>query len=395
MSEDDRGQGRGVSFPHTPAGGPARPAPIRLSRGQPRATRGRPHPLVELTRARMLEFAREPEAVFWVFIFPVLLAVALGIAFRTKPPDKLRVALETGSDGRAWWAQALARDADLEVMALSPSQAAEALRSARVDVVVAQEATARRTASGAPASRLVYRFDPTRAEGRAARLAVDDVLQRAQGRGDALAAREERVVAPGARYIDFLIPGLVGLNLMGSGMWGLGFAVVQARTRKLLKRFAATPMRRFHYLASFALSRLIWLVLEVATVVGAGWLLFGVAVHGSFAALTVVALVGAATFAGLGLLVAARPRTVEGVSGWMNLVMLPMWLVSGTFFSYKRFPAVFQPAIRALPLTALNDALRAVINDGAPLLHAWPELAVMAAWGAISFLVALRFFRWQ
>jgi ABC-type multidrug transport system permease subunit len=348
---------------------------------------------VELTRARLLEFMREPEAVFWVFIFPVLLALALGIAFRAKPPEKLRAAVERGAPGEARLVEMLRSSPDLTVVDLAPSEAAQALRTGKVDLVV--EGT---PAAGAGKDGLLgvtYRYDTTRAEGRAARLAVDDALQRALGRPDLLKVREERAAQPGNRYIDFLIPGLVGLNLMGSGMWGIGFAVVQARTRKLLKRFAATPMRRSHYLLSFMLSRLVGLVLEVAVVVGFGWLLFGVAVRGSLLDLAVVSLLGALTFAGLGLLVAARPRTIEGVSGWMNFVQLPMWLFSGTFFSYERFPAAVQPAIRALPLTALNDTLRAVINDGVPLFARWPALVVMALWGAVSFVIALRLFRWQ
>jgi ABC-2 type transport system permease protein len=353
----------------------------------------RPQPLVELTRTRLLEFLREPEAVFWVFVFPVLLALALGIAFRAKPTEKLRAAVEEGTPESARIIAMLRGSSDLSIVELSPLEAAKALRAGKVDVVV--EGGEPVVNAGGASLSVTYRYDTTRAEGRAARLAVDDALQRALGRPDLIAAREERVATPGNRYIDFLIPGLVGLNLMGSGMWGLGFAVVQARVRKLLKRFAATPMRRSHYLLSFMLSRLIGLVLEVVVVVGFGWLLFGVAVRGSFLDLAVVALVGALTFAGVGLLVAARPRTVEGVSGWMNLVQLPMWLFSGTFFSYERFPAVVRPAIRALPLTALNDALRAVINDGSPLAASWPELLVMAAWGVISFVVALRLFRWQ
>ncbi|MFH2000894.1 MAG: ABC transporter permease, partial [Planctomycetota bacterium] len=212
---------------------------------------------------------------------------------------------------------------------------------------------------------------------------------------DVVSSVTETASQPGSRYIDFLIPGLVGLNLMGSGMWGIGFAVVVARTRKLLKRFAATPMRRSHYLASFALSRLVFLGFEVVAVVGFGWVFFDVEIHGSLAALALVTLVGAASFAGLGLLAAARPRTVEAVSGWMNFIMLPMWLLSGTFFSYERFPEIFRPFIRALPLTALNDALRAVMNDGAQLVTTWPQLAILSAWGAISFVTAVRIFRWQ
>jgi ABC-2 type transport system permease protein len=206
---------------------------------------------------------------------------------------------------------------------------------------------------------------------------------------------QDAVTERGGRYIDFLIPGLVGLNLMGSGMWGIGFSVVVARTRKLLKRFAATPMQRSHYLASFALSRLLFLSLEVAAVVGFGWAIFGVEVHGSLLDLALVALLGALSFAGIGLLVAARPRTVEAVSGWMNLVMLPMWLLSGTFFSYERFPQIFLPFIRALPLTALNDALRSVMNDGANLAANGLPLLILLAWGLVSFLVAVRIFRWQ
>jgi ABC-2 type transport system permease protein len=351
---------------------------------------GRPHPLVELTRARLLEFVREPEAVFWVFIFPVLLAVALGIAFRTKPAERLNAAIVRTNPAVERLATLLAGSSDLTVSVVTPEEAARALRSGKVDVVVEGASPD----NGGPLA-VTYRYDTTRPEGRAARLAADDTLQRALGRPDRLSTRDERVAQPGNRYIDFLIPGLVGLNLMGSGMWGLGFAVVQARTRKLLKRFAATPMRRSHYLLSFMLSRLVGLVLEVVVVVGFGWLLFGVAVRGSILDLAVVSLLGSLTFAGIGLLVAARPRTIEGVSGWMNLVQLPMWLLSGSFFSYERFPKAAHPFIRALPLTALNDALRAVINDGTPLVSNWPAVAVMTAWGVVGFVLALKLFRWQ
>lgn len=344
-------------------------------------------PLVELTRARLLEFVREPEAVFWVFMFPVLLAVALGIAFRAKPADSVRIAVIAHAPGRERLAELLAHAPRVSVAVLDERAAAAALQAGNVDLVL--------DAAVAAPLRVTYRFDPTRPEARAARLAVDDALQRALGRSDPVVVRDEYVSEPGGRYIDFLIPGLVGLNLMGSGMWGLGFAVVQARTRKLLKRFAATPMRRSHYLLSFFLSRLAWLVLEVAAVVGAGWALFGVAVRGSVWALAMVALLGAMAFAGLGLLVAARPRTIEGVSGWMNFVQLPMWLLSGTFFSYARFPTAVQPLIRALPLTALNDSLRAVINQGAPLHACGVEIAVLVAWGGASFALSLRLFRWQ
>ena len=361
---------------------------------------GRGGALLELTRARILEFVREPEAVFWVFVFPVLMAVALGIAFRSQNGGRTPVALLDAGPGaaQAELEQKLRASPLLEVRVLGEEAAALALRKTRVEVVVAvvvavDEAATAATA-GAPPT-LAYRYDGARAEGRAARLLVDDVVQRAWGRGDAVASRDENAPRRGARYIDFLIPGLIGLNLMGSGLWGIGFSVVVARTNKLLKRLAATPMRRSDYLLSIALSRLLFLGLEVAAIAGAGRLLFGVQVAGSILALGLVSLVGALSFGGIGLMVAARPRTVEAVSGWMNLVQLPMWLLSGTFFSYERFPEIALPLIRALPLTALNDALRGIMNDGVGLASLWAPLLVLVAGGLSGFGVAVRFFRWQ
>jgi ABC-type multidrug transport system permease subunit len=366
-----------------------------------------PNPLFELTVSRIREFIREKEAVFWVFVFPVLLAFALGIAFRNSAPEKMRVAIEKNGIVSDVLARKLSSSADLDVLLLEPAEAANALRTGKVAVVVvapADKLPAHSPSNSADGphndgvlagSSFDFRFDPTRPESRMARMAVDDALQRALGRADVASIKDHTETEPGARYIDFLIPGLIGMNLMGSGMWGLGFVVVNARTRKLLKRLAATPMRRSHFLLSFMFSRLAFLVMEVVAVIAFAWAVFGVKVHGSFAALAIVALFGAMTFAGIGLLVASRPKTIEGVSGLMNLVMLPMWLLSGTFFSSSRFPEVFQPFIKALPLTALNNSLRAVMNDGAPLASSWAPLCIMLAWGLVSFVLALKLFKWQ
>jgi ABC-2 type transport system permease protein len=373
------------------------------------------HPLIELTRTRLNEFLREKEAVFWVFVFPVLMAFALGIAFRNTPPQKLHIAVENNGPvasgtGPNEIYKALARSDDIEPSLLSPTDAAQALRSGKVALVVRphsdtagvdQESTSAKheTATGPDTQHLThafdYRYDPTRSESRMARLTVDDALQRGMGRADVTSAADEKVTEPGARYIDFLIPGLVGLNLMGSGIWGIGFAVVSARNRKLLKRFAATPMRRSHYLFSFMLSRLIFLALEVVAIMGFAWLVFGVHVHGSVLTLVVVSLVGGLTFSGIGALLAARPETIEGISGLANFVMLPMWLLSGTFFSSARFPQFLQPFIKALPLTAVNDALRAIVNEGASLGATWSQLCVLLLWGVLSFIIALRIFKWK
>jgi len=342
------------------------------------------HPLVELTFMRVREFLREKEAVFWVFIFPVLMTFALGIAFRNTAPDKALVAIESGTEKVSETASLLTRSPEISATVMSPDEAAQALRSGKVSIVVKPVNDS-----------FEYHFDPTRPESRTARLLVDDVLQKGKGRTDVVHAGEQQITEPGARYVDFLVPGLIGMNLMGSGLWGLGFTVVIARSRKLLKRFAATPMRRSHYLLSFILSRLVFLVLEVAAVVVFAWLVFGFTVRGSWLSVTLITLLGGFTFSGIGLLVAARPQTIEGVSGLMNFIMLPMWLLSGTFFSSERFPQILQPFIKALPLTALNTVLRALMNEGATLSSNWMQISILLAWLIISFVVALKIFRWQ
>jgi ABC-type multidrug transport system permease subunit len=189
----------------------------------------------------------------------------------------------------------------------------------------------------------------------------------------------ERLVSErGARYVDFVVPGLLGMNLMGSGIWGLGFAIVDARRKKLLTRLAATPMSRTQYLASFVLSRLTMLIIEVALLLGFAVLVFGVPVRGSLAGLAGICLLSSLAFGALGLLLASRARTVEGVSGLMNLVMLPMWIFSGVFFSAARFPDVLQPFIQMLPLTAVIDALRASMLEGAGVgRHPPPHVKVI------------------
>ena len=343
---------------------------------------GASHPLIELTLARFREFLREPEAVFWVFAFPVIMTCALGVAFRSRGTEPVIVGVVAG-DGEAAIRRGLETAGGFTIRRIAPDDVERAIRDGRAPVVVV------------PGTPPAYRYDEARAESQVARLAVDAALQRAAGRTDAFAPREQPIELIGSRYIDWLVPGLLGMNIMGTGLWGVGFAIVQARTRKLLKRLVATPMSRAEYLASHVLSRLLFLALETVVIVGFAWGAFGVAVRGHLAALAVLALLGALSFGGLGLLVASRARTIEGVSGLMNLVMMPMWVLSGVFFASSNFPDVMQPFIQALPLTALNDALRGVMNEGASLAGLRGEVAILLAWGMFPFALAHKLFRWQ
>jgi ABC-2 type transport system permease protein len=305
----------------------------------------------------------------------------LGLAFRSKPPEPLPVAVVAGphADARL----AALQGPDLKPTIVQASEATLALSRGRVVLVVSGGET--------PS----YTYDPTQPESRTARMAVDAALQRAAGRADAFTPARSEVTQVGARYVDFLVPGLLGMNLMGTGMWGIAFSLVVARNGNLLKRLIAAPVRRSHLLGAQLTSRLIFLVPEAGALLLFARFVLGVPMRGSVLLLAAVALLGALAFSGLGLLAASRPRTIEGVSGVMNLVMVPMWVFSGIFFSTERFPAALQPFVQALPLTALNDSLRGVMLEGMGVVSLLPELALLAAWGTVSFLVALKVFRWQ
>jgi ABC-type multidrug transport system permease subunit len=343
----------------------------------------RSHPVAQLTLMRFREMVREPGAVFWAFGFPILLSVALGIAFRVKGPDPVVVGVLPGVP--AEMCDSLTKGG-VQVRPLDQAGVRTALRAGQVAVVLLP--------AEQPGGPITYRFDPTRPEARLGRATVDALLQKAAGRQDPLAVRDAEVHEPGSRYIDFLIPGLLAMNLMSGSMWGIGWVIVEMRVRKLLKRLLAAPMRRRHLLFAFGLSRLMVIPAEMAMLLLFARLVFGVHVAGSYAALALVAVAGAASFAAVAILVSCRAQNTQTVSGLMNLVMLPMFVLSGVFFSSANFPEVMRPFIRGLPLTAMCDGLRAVMIDGAGLAGTLPALAVLAAWGIVSFALGLRWFRW-
>lgn len=348
------------------------------------AVTNRQNPLVQMIIARVKEFWREPAAIFWVYAFPLLMMVALGLAFRDRPVESVSVDVERGEQAEAV-AGALREDSRFRVAVSDAGDGRRRLRVGASDLLISPGAD----------DGYVYQYDPTRAESVLARRLADDVLQRAAGRADPVSTADREVTEPGGRYIDFLVPGLLGMGLMGGGLWGVGFAIVDLRIRKLLKRFLATPMKRSQLLMSIMASRLLFTIPEVLTLlVFARWV-FGVRNFGSDWLLVGIIVLGAAEFAGIGLLVASRAQTLETVSGLMNLVMLPLWIASGIFFSVERFPDSLQPAIALLPLTPLISALRAVMLEGVGVEALTGELAIMAVWGAATFLLALRWFRWH
>jgi ABC-type multidrug transport system permease subunit len=336
-----------------------------------------------LVDTRFREFFRESEAVFWTFVFPVVLTVVLALAFRNRPVETLKVAV--AGEGSGTIAQALRAAGRFEVRESEREAAFQALRLGKLALVVLPQA----------GGGVEYRLDPTRDESVLARHEADAALQRAAGRTDPMPAKTTEVQEPGSRYVDFLIPGLIGLGLMNGGMWGVGFHLVDMRIKRLLKRLLATPMRRGDFLLAQMTLRVVASFIEVGFLLLFARLALKVPIRGGLPAVFAAGALGALVFGGLGLLLATRARRIETVMGLMNVVTLPMTIGSGVFFSVERFPDLVQPAIRLLPLTALIDVLRALISEGAPLSSQATPLAILAGWGVLSFALGLRLFRWS
>ena len=344
--------------------------------------KGRYPPFVLLLLARLRELVREPEGVFWAFFFPIAIAIGLGLAFPSRPTDDVIVGvIESPYTSRLLLD--LKAGGIKRVRVLADPEATQQLLLGAVSIVVV------------PGTEIEYRFDLERPEGVLSRHLVDGILQRSAGRIDSFDPHDKVSQGVGARYIDFLIPGLLGLNIMSGGMWGVGFVLVQMRSHKLLKLLVVTPMRRTDFLGAICVSRLILVLLQLVILLLFGRIVFDMNIRGSMWTITLIALLGGMVFCGLGLLVGSRTAKLETASGLMNLVMLPMSVLSGIFFSSERFPAWSQAFVRVLPLTALNNALRGTILAGADLKSQSGNLLILGGWALLSSLLALRLFRWN
>jgi ABC-type multidrug transport system permease subunit len=340
---------------------------------------------VELFKCRLRDFYREPEVIFWVYGFPIVLAVGLGAAFTSRKPEPPVVDVVGRADDPAAAALVERLKADGVVTEVHDAEACgQRLRTGKTALYVDPD----------PAH-YVYHYDEARAESVLARQQVDAVVQRAAASDHARPTEDQPVSEPGNRYIDYLVPGLIGMNLMGSGLWGVGFLISDMRIRKLLKRLVATPMRRDDFLLAIFAARLVLLVPEMLILGLIGHYAFGVPVRCNLLTLGAIVFVGACAFSGLGMLVASRSEKMETVSSLLNLVVLPSWILSGTFFSSKRYPDWAQPLIQALPLTQVNDALREAMLEGAGLTDIAWRLAVLAVFAVGLFLLGLRIFKWK
>lgn len=343
-------------------------------------------PLSVLVRTRLIEFTRKPAAVFWTYVFPLVMMFILGSAFRSQGAGLSEIGIVAGPATAGLLAE-LSPSPELNLRTVDSAEGLNQLRSGRIALLIRPQTT--------DPTGWEFLYDPARGGGRLAELQIREQLRASGSAAEPLPIVTSEYSEPGGRYIDFLIPGLIGMTLLGGGLWGVGYAIVDMRIRKLLKRYLATPMRRSDFLLGIVFSRLMFMFPQVAMILLASHYAFAVTIHGSWLEFGGLVTLGGLQFAGVGLLAASRAKSMEAMSGLINLAMLPMWTLSGIFFSYQNFPEILHWPIRLLPLTSLLDVLRGVMLDGASCWSFPVELTVIMVWTVGTFTLALYLFRWS
>jgi ABC-2 type transport system permease protein len=341
--------------------------------------------LNEFIYLRFRGLLREPEVIFWVIIFPLLLAGGLAVAFWNRKPEPLAVDVvaQPGSEEPDKLASKL-NQAGMKAEVHNDGDSHQRYRTGKTALFVALNG-----------QQLVFGIDLTRPESLTARYQVEAIVRKDHDPNAMPEPVEAEQLEPGSRYVDFLIPGLMGMNLLSGGLWGVGFVIVDLRVRRLLKLFLATPMKRSDLLAGLMFTRIVMIVPEMLMLLLLGHFILEVPIRCSLFTLMVVLLIGGSAFMSMGVLMGCRTDKPEVAVGIINLFLLPQVILAGVFFSSKKFPEGVQPFLQALPLTQMNDCLREVMLEGKSLYQVAWRLGILAAMGMVCFFLSLRWFRWS
>ncbi|MBI2603323.1 MAG: ABC transporter permease [Deltaproteobacteria bacterium] len=340
--------------------------------------------VIELTKCRWREFRREPSAFLFVLAMPLFWMLILGFAFSEDAFEHYKIGMLAGKTELSHQMESLlAHQKGLELVVGDEESLVSLLHRNEIPLFLKTEGHG-----------LSLTLNGTHPDGEKARRLVDETLQTFFGHVETIPMRVERLHLPHARYIDFLIPGLLALSLFSTSLFGTGMVLVSSRRENLLKRFAATPMGSLDYIVSHILGRYLIFVLEFLVVLLGGSLLFSFRVEGSFLSYLLVSIFGVATFTSLGILCGSRARNTGAYNGLVNLLLLSTMMLSGIWFPRHHFPLWMQRLSEGLPLTALVDALRAIAIEGAGLTSQIPQLIILATYTVVCTVSAKILFRW-
>ncbi len=358
------------------------------------------HPFFILTISHLKEFLREPGSVFWSFGFPILMAIGLGLAFSGKKEIMHGVALIPSSDPR----EALVRnsffggDAPVDTLIekrfdnengntryafhiTNWDKAEVMMKRGQISSILTEDQ-----------GRITYHYDPLNPEGELIQIQLSNFFKYGHLGQDT--GSIEPLKALGMRYIDFLIPGLMTLGVMMSIMWGVCYSLIEKRSKKLLRRMVATPMRKTDFMTAYWASRIILTLFDTMVLLAFSYYFFGIRIQGSITALILIFLAGNIAFFGLAILISSRTANTQVGNGIISLITTPMMVLSGIFFSYQNFPPWAIDVIRILPLTKFTDEVRGIINEGAGVFDVIDGVAVLGVFGAITFFIGLRIYKW-
>jgi len=337
-------------------------------------------------------YSRDRGAMFWTFLFPVLMLLGMGVIFRSGSGPALTLVSVTPSDGGPQDAglEAALEHTPIKVLKLSAAEAEARWRRG--------ETAAQLESHGETHHLRVNSY--LAAQGQAAAQIVQQahLIAEARAKGVETTLIPIGMESPGhahaTNYAAFLLPGLMGLNLLTMGLFSVGMVTVSYREKGKFRRLAVTPLPKWVFLGGQVLHRLTIVVLQSGTMLLIGWLAFDIRNEGSYASLGLVMALGTACFMAIGFALASFAETAETYAAISNLCFFPMMLLSGVYFTLDSAPRWLQHAVTALPLSPYLKALRAVFNDGAGLgAHAW-GLGLVGLWGVAAFTLAVKRFRW-
>jgi len=336
---------------------------------------------INLFLIQVRRFYREPEVIFWVIFFPIIMSWILGVAFSGKTVNIKTIAIVSVVAIHELPLQAKIDKlkTSFKILDISEDEAIKMLKSGNILLYITIED-----------NEMVYHFDKNNPDANLTYLTIENLVNSCDAH-----ASIKNISGQGSRYIDFLIPGLISLGIMNSCIWGLGWGLVELRIRKLLRAMAATPMKKSYFIASHYLSRLIPTTIETIILYTFAHYYFGVVVSGSIAAFILVFLSGNLVFSGIGLLISSRTDNTDMVNGLINVITVPLVILSGIFFSYQNFPDWIGDIIKYLPLAMLTDSIRNVFNQGAGVMDVSFDVVILFSIGLIFSIIGIKIFKWH
>lgn len=365
-----------------------------------------------LTSALFREIIREPGVLFWGILFPILMSLGLGLAFTKKADVVRKVAvismtemtdtdtsdliiflknkceINTNNKEDFRWKYEIRNEKLGNTLflfyELSWDDAMIQLKRGTVNLILKDNN-----------GQTEYHFDPMNSDAELTYLKLGGII------GSGMVVPQERsaeikpLTITGTRYIDFLVPGLVAMGVMMSSMWGISYGIIEKRSKKLLRRLVATPMKKSYFLIALITVRLTMNVFEAAVLILFAVLAFHMSIQGGIMALILIFIAGNAAFAGMAVLVSSHTSNTEVGNGLINFVVMPMMVLSGIFFSYHNFPDWSISVIQKLPLTMMTDGVRSIFNEGAGFPEIIFPAVVLFIMGAVFFSAGLKIFKWH